>query len=276
VYSSTHKLGDDMAELTGSVGRGGRNEPTDVMVIQNLLLKRGFHVGKADGRCGPRTISGIETFQNSFMHRADGRVDPNGKTWQKLNDPAPPAPVASNSSPLTKLVPRPGKDEVNVGLSAVTNQLMLSLLGKPRDIFSQDCQPVTEPRLKRNITTASLGSFKVTGLKFAVDSLQEVFDDISKRRPEVYSTLGTAGMLCCRYQRDSTTTISNHSWGTAIDLTINNLLDKRGDGLVQYGLSLIAPIFNRHSWYWGATFHIEDGMHFEASKALVEVWAKKL
>ena len=81
--------------------------------------------------------------------------------------------------------------------------------------------------------------------------------------------LGSAGMLCCRFVRGSTTSISNHSWGTAIDLTINGVLDKRGNGQVQYGLALIAPIFNQHGWYWGAGFATEDGMHFEISQDLL-------
>jgi D-alanyl-D-alanine carboxypeptidase len=70
-----------------------------------------------------------------------------------------------------------------------------------------------------------------------------------------------------------TTAISNHSWGTAIDLTLEGILDTYGDGRVQVGLTLIAPIFNRRGWYWGAAFRKEDGMHFEASKALIEPWA---
>jgi hypothetical protein len=76
--------------------------------------------------------------------------------------------------------------------------------------------------------------------------------------------------------RGSTSSISNHSWGTAIDLTVNKLLDQRGDGKVQYALAVIAPIFNRHGWYWGAAFRTEDAMHFEASKSLIDAWAPKL
>jgi D-alanyl-D-alanine dipeptidase len=49
--------------------------------------------------------------------------------------------------------------------------------------------------------------------------------DIAKEQPAVYAGLGSAGMLCCRLVRGSTTAISNHSWGTAIDLTLNGVLD---------------------------------------------------
>jgi len=83
-------------------------------------------------------------------------------------------------------------------------------------------------------------------------------------------------MLCCRYQRNSTTSISNHSWGTAVDLKIDGHLDERGDDTVQYGLTLIAPIFNRFGWYWGAMFPTEDAMHFEASLSLAQTIQSQL
>jgi len=45
---------------------------------------------------------------------------------------------------------------------------------------------------------------------------------------------------------------------------------------VQHGLTLIAPIFQRHGWCWGAAFRKEDGMHFEGSKTLIDQWAAAL
>jgi hypothetical protein len=149
---------------------------------------------------------------------------------------------------------------------------MIKKFGKPRESMSADCQPITNAALKEQVVTASVGPFKVTGLKLAVDSLRGVMQEISTKHPEVYTALGSAGMLCCRYVRGSTSSISNHSWGTAIDLTLHGLLDKRGDGMVQYGLSVIAPIFNRHGWYWGAAFNTEDAMHFEVSRGELEKW----
>jgi hypothetical protein len=88
----------------------------------------------------------------------------------------------------------------------------------------------------------------------------------------VYRVLGTAGMLCARYVRGSSTSISNHSWGTAIDLTIDGELDARGDNNVQFGLELIAAMFNAAGWYWGIDFRTEDSQHFEAGLALAGNW----
>jgi hypothetical protein len=163
--------------------------------------------------------------------------------------------------------------DVNQGLNGTRNALMLSLLGNPRSNYSADCQPVTNSALRaRMVSAVNVGPFKVTGFDLAVESLKKVMADIKAEEPSVHAALGTAGMLCCRFVRGSTSSISNHSWGTAIDLTISGELDPRGDSKVQFGLTLIAPIFNRHKWYWGATFPTEDGMHFEVSQQLLKKW----
>jgi hypothetical protein len=99
---------------------------------------------------------------------------------------------------------------------------------------------------------------------------------VLKSQPEVYAGLSHRGMLVVRFQRNSNKRISNHGWGCAIDLAINGVLDNRGDNMTQYGLTLIAPIFNRFGWYWGASFPTEDSMHFEGSAALTKTWRTML
>ncbi len=272
-----------------SVGKLGKNKVDDVVKVQHLLAQQGMPVGRVDGQCGPRTIGAIYTFQAGFMSQPDSLVDPSGKTLQRLNlasfkpttsnkvapkvvspqevkKTVPAAPDAS----LIRLVRRDSLGPLNVGLSAVSNSYMVEKLGKPRESFSQACQAVTNEKLKKYITTASVGPFKVTGLTPAVDSLRAVMAEIALKQPEVYKALSSAGMLCARNVRGSATSISNHSWGTAIDLKLNGALDGYGDGMVQYGLSLIAPIFNAHGWYWGVAFRKEDAMHFEVSRSLLE------
>lgn len=161
---------------------------------------------------------------------------------------------------------------INPGLNGTKNSLMLSLLGNPRSSYGKDCREVTNPGLKARMKTADVGPFKVTGLDLAVDSLRSVLADVKREEPGIHAALGTAGMLCCRFVRGSSSAISNHSWGTAIDLTVDGVLDQRGNDKVQEGLALIAPIFNRHRWYWGAAFPTEDAMHFEVSLQLLQEW----
>ena len=275
-----------MVKLNGSVGMGGNNIRPDVVTVQTLLAQRGQRPGAADGICGPRTIGAIRAFQATFLRMPDGLISVNGPTWQRLTGsgggaggttplgpagsglgklPGAQGPMPPKDGSMTAPVARPPAGTFNNGLKAVSNQMMKSLFGMPRDSFTQDCQPMNNAALKRNVITDSVGSFKATGLRPAVLSLKQVYGEIAGALPQLAPRIGTAGMLCCRLQRRSKTAVSNHSWGTAIDLTINGVLDKYGDGKVQYGLTLIAPIFNRHGWYWGAAFGTEDGMHFEAS-----------
>jgi peptidoglycan hydrolase-like protein with peptidoglycan-binding domain len=131
---------------------------------------------------------------------------------------------------------------------------------------------VTGKLKNRLVWGKSVGPFNVSGFDLAVESLREVFTEASEYYPELVEQLSSAGMLCCRYVRGSHSAISNHSWGTAIDIKIDGNLDPYGDKKVQYGLSLLAPIFNKHGWFWGATFRKEDGMHFEVSKEKMLQW----
>ena len=73
--------------------------------------------------------------------------------------------------------------------------------------------------------------------------------------------------------RGSTRSISNHSWGTAIDIKLQNRLDGFGDGGTQFGLLILAELFNEEGWYWGATYNREDSMHFEVGVETLRAWA---
>jgi len=172
---------------------------------------------------------------------------------------------------LTKLVAVPAS--INIGVVNAKQATMLGLLGNPRGNYDDACREVTNEALKAHIEIASVGPFRVQGLRPAVASLREIMAETSVREPEVHAALGSAGMLCARLVRNTTTgAISNHSWGSAIDLTIDGILDTRGDNLVQEGLTRIAPIFNRHGWFWGAGFGTEDAMHFEVGDGLIRKW----
>ena len=257
-------------QLMGSVGRGGRNQAADVQAVQKLLTGLKLDTGGIDGVCGLRTVHAIVRFQRGFLQAPDGRIDPGGTTWQRL---LVAKPGAAGVPAFDDLVAVPPRGTINVGLTAVNNAYML---GKPRDTFTAADQPVTDTRLKRNVVFASVGPFRVNGLRPAVHSLAAVLAEVQRQQPALHAVLGTGGMLVCRLQRNSAKAISNHSWGTAVDLKINATLDIRGDGRVQYGLTLLAPIFNAAGWYWGATFPTEDGMHFEASRQLIDQWTGQL
>jgi hypothetical protein len=171
---------------------------------------------------------------------------------------------------LTDIIPIPAG--INPGVRAAKQATMLQLLGSPRHTYDRECQPVTNPTLKPHMVTRSVGPFRITGFDKAIDSLTEVMTEVKTTRPDIHEALGSAGMLCARFVRGSEVSISNHSWGTAVDLTLDGNLDQRGDGLCQRGLAEIAPIFNRHGWFWGAGFRTEDAMHFEVGDDTIRSW----
>jgi len=79
-----------MAILSGSVGQNGKNLINDVRLIQKLLnLQNLTPLRKlsVDGRAGPATTSTIKHFQvvHVGMKNPDGRIDPGGRSFRKLN-----------------------------------------------------------------------------------------------------------------------------------------------------------------------------------------------
>src|SRR5262245_57306768 len=100
--------------ITASVGRFGKNLGPDTLTVQQLLNGVSESQGgpkpklDEDSKCGKLTIGAIQKFQlfHFGWSIADGRVDPDGPTLQKLNalnpDPVPPPPpVPPNPPPLS-------------------------------------------------------------------------------------------------------------------------------------------------------------------------------
>ncbi len=291
--------------LTGSVGAAGLNRHHDVSLVQRLLLDHRCSPGPLDGRCGRLTVGAILRFQHRFLHHPDGRVDLDGETWRHLRAPAPapgaaaqpaavtqpmpasapppprvapsrpaPAPsalVASGTSPdYRHPLPLPPRDSINKGLISPSNAMMLAKFGEPRDSYSQEDQPVTNPRIKAALVPITIGRNTVYGIQPAVAVLRQVMAAIQTEQPELFPHLGSAGMLVCRYVRGSSRSISNHSWGTAVDITIDGKAEEFGERDVYLGLSLIGPIFNRYGWYWGAGYQrATDCHHFECGGGLI-------
>lgn len=163
---------------------------------------------------------------------------------------------------------------INGRLRPTSNGLNTALIGSPRRVYDDRCREPENPAFLALLETADLGPFRATGIRPALRALRAVMADVAEQSPEVYRRLSTSGMLCCRLARGSQT-ISNHSWGIAIDLKINGIADTRGDDCVQRGLLEIAPIFARHLFYWGAAFPMEESMHFEASEQLIRLWSAR-
>lgn len=191
---------------------------------------------------------------------------------QVLLDPGEEADETAATEDLTE-VGRLRRESFNRGLTQPRNAVMLEVLGRPRESFSTDCQPVTNARLSALLETREVGPIRVTMVRPALDSLERIVEQLRTEEPEIYAALGTAGALCARLIRGSSSSISNHSWGTAIDVKLDDRLDSFGDGGTQFGLLLLAELFNEEGWFWGATYGREDSMHFEISEEVLRQWA---
>jgi D-alanyl-D-alanine carboxypeptidase len=169
---------------------------------------------------------------------------------------------------------------INNGVTKARQQTMIDIFGSP-GALSEDCTSPASPSVTRLLVTQSVGPFRVTGIRPAVEALTRIFAKVNQNLPALISQLGTAGMTCCRRirtipGRPPSRQFSNHSWGSAVDIKIRGTLDPRGDGRTQLGLLLLHPFFNAEKFFWGAGFggEFEDSMHFEASDELVRQWKR--
>lgn len=162
---------------------------------------------------------------------------------------------------------------VNIDLNPSRSAINAALIGMPRGHFTNIAAEPEDPEFRQALETADLGPFTVTGLAPAVRSLRAIITDISLELPQYYDRLGCAEMQACRLVKGSQSIISSHAWGVALDLTVDGYETTDGDDEVMTVLLAVAPIFNRHGFYWGYAFGRQDAMHFEASDELVRAWA---
>lgn len=161
---------------------------------------------------------------------------------------------------------------VNRGLTVLTTAYLVEKLGRPRDVLTDSCQPLTNEKLASQLVLEQVGPVQVRLLKPAAESLRVVFEKIRRADPDLYAKINTSGSLCSRLVRGSETSISNHSYGMALDLNIDGHLDTLADGKTQLGLTILADFFRTEGWVWGAGFGREDSMHFEVSREKLDEW----
>ena len=165
-----------------------------------------------------------------------------------------------------------GRRQINTGLSVPSPSFLLEMFGPPREQLSDDCEAMTNPKLKEMLVLGDVGPIKVNMLRPAVESMRRVFERVRATDVELYNRISTAGALCVRRIRGSQNSVSSHAFGLAVDLNIDGVLDTLGDGKTQLGLTILSDFFQEEGWFWGAAFSREDSMHFEVSKELVSKW----
>lgn len=164
--------------------------------------------------------------------------------------------------------------QANDGLTHASSRFLKDFIGLPRPDLSDDCQAATNPQLKALLATESVGPIRARLVRPALISLRQVFKNVQVFEPELYKRIKSAGSLCVRRVRGSTSSASAHAYGLAVDINIDGVLDRLADGKTQLGLILLADFFKKEGWIWGAGFGREDSMHFEVSREKLEQWRR--
>lgn len=162
--------------------------------------------------------------------------------------------------------------KVNKGIQVASPSFLEGFLGRPRVALSDDCQPMTNPKLSKLLVTEGVGPIRVTMLRPAVESLKRVFANVKEADSDLYDRIASSGSLCVRQIRGTRGRLSTHAFGLAVDLNIDGVLDRFTDGKTQLGLTIMADFMNAEGWVWGAGFSREDSMHFEVSRQQLEKW----
>jgi hypothetical protein len=175
---------------------------------------------------------------------------------------------------------------INSGLNFPSADFQIAKIGRPgcpltAACFSCNCATNNAVISRLRVTMKVTDTVSITGLKPFVEAVQRAFANMKAAGGEAltaYQQAKSAGGLCCRpIKRSNGTpggTWSNHSWGVAVDFFFGGSMDPRGDAKTQYGLSVMAPFFQREKLYWAAGYggSSEDAMHFEASTQALNEW----
>lgn len=145
------------------------------------------------------------------------------------------------------------------------NKEHIKILG---DWRAKNIVSVPIPQLKKALGPSAPATIEFHRLAAAqLQTLWAAWDDADLLK----HVLGFAGGFNARFQRGSTTALSNHAYGSAFDINVAwNPLGKPPAAPGKEGsVRELVPLAHKHGFYWGGHFRSRpDGMHFEIAKLL--------
>lgn len=174
--------------------------------------------------------------------------------------------IPSPSLDAVVAIPKPSSPDARVA----STETLTGLLGVPGKVGSTCTEP-TSPRLVKLLATESVGPFRVNALVPMIEALRNALADVKQRDPELYESLGSAGALCVRTTRGSSTVFSRHAWGLAVDITIHGQLPQLQRGTTWEGLARLAPYLEKE----GFILTQEEGFHFEITEQTILRWQRE-
>lgn len=191
-------------------------------------------LGVKNSRFSQQTFQAVVYFQKKNDLVPDGVVGP--KTWDLL---FPKEPLT-----IPKIAPPASRDE------------LYRIFGDP---LVSNYQALSESILE--LPGALQSQLKIKHIschKFVAENLKGVLNEIVTRGL-ADSLVSFDGCWCLRYIRGSSSVLSIHSWGLAVDFNAKtNALGTVGDMDPK-----IVQVFEQAGWYWGGNFTRKDPMHFQ-------------
>lgn len=253
----------------------------DVERWQYFLIGQGYDVGRADTVFGPRVESATTAFQGKYFGPAD-RKDPAGVVGnftlgramtlgfhETVDDDE--SEHSSNWPPAPSFQPLIGND---------TRQALFGHFkfkpsptpGNPENItilddwVTKNIIPVNIPQIIGMPGFPKSGNMEFHRL--GAKQLAKLFSDWHKAGL-LYLLKEWGGSYVARFVRGSTTTLSNHSQGSAFDVNMTwNPLGAMPALAGELGsVRELVAIANDNGFYWGGHFkNRPDGMHFEIAQ----------
>ena len=225
-----------------------------------------------DGIVGPNTWA--EAIKDSYPAQAvpDGTVQADVDTAPDADDPVPSVPTVDKTSPSWP--PRP--DWAKPLVSQAERE---AVLGKLTYVAAPTASNPEAIRITNDFAAQNIAKFSIPLLSKSPISMHKIAGPQFQAWCRAIEAKGLAdrilsfsGCWVPRYVRGSRTRLSNHTWGSAIDINVpyngrgrqSALVGKKG---CVREIAELAPDFGVFwgGWYRGAP---EDGMHFEIFKAL--------
>ena len=260
IYSVLHSPGLTVSVATFEIDGGAG---LDVFVNQKLVM-RAYNPNEVTAWFAKSSKANVENWRAAYH-----------KSGLAENDFKRPDIVSKlTAADYKKLVPSPARDSINAGLSPAPHSLMMSAFGAP-GALSDECSSPVKRLTAEMITVRATPNFRMYGFKLFVNAVAGALEEIKVEHPALYDILGSAGVTCCRAVRGSHSHFSNHSWGTAWDVTVGGILAPLNATRIPYGLFPLHAALHKRGIFWAAGYRGRtDPMHYEASAQLIQKWDK--
>lgn len=264
--------------MKGSSGEVVKQAQRLLILAGTLAEKNNAGRSNIDGRFGPVTTDATLAFQKAKGLTEDGKIGP-VETWPALlavNDTTeltvanaiarefPPEPPFEPLTPGRRAAIF-GAFEYEPKRARTANGESIVIKG---DWERDNIQKFYIPQLKDvplyDMANNQLCSGYIRLHKLAGPIFQKFFDRVELLgfKPLIKTFDGSFNP---RFVRGTYSSLSNHSWGTAIDINaFANGLGLRPASIDEVGCVLpLVEIANEFGIYWGGHFSRKDGMHFE-------------